>query len=232
MSIETKVVPLWITLFLTLQLIFFLPFAHSAAPSQKLNEAYWVLKEIQSIPEKGIPKDLLKKARAIAIFPSVYKGGFIVGGSYGKGVLFARDPKTNRWHGPIFLKIGAGSLGWQIGVKATDLILVIMNERGLEPFFNGSVTLGGELGVSAGPVGRELEASTDITLTSEIYSYSRSKGFFAGLSLEGAYIGQDYKADVSFWGRPYTPREILEGRVENVPSSARPVLKFLDDLTK
>ena len=227
-----KKILLFISLILALQLVFFLPWANSTTPREKLNEAFWVLKEIQSIPEKGIPTDLLKRARAIAIFPSVYKGGFIVGGSFGKGVLFARNPKTNTWHGPIFLTIGAGSLGWQIGVKATDLILVIMNERGLEPFFKGSVTLGGELGVSAGPVGRELEASTDITLTSEIYSYSRSKGFFAGISLEGAYIGQDYRADEHFWGRPYTPREILEGQVETIPPGAQRVLRFLTKLTQ
>ncbi len=197
---------------------------------QRLKNALTVLKEAQAIPEKTIPKDLFKRCRAIAIFPSVYKGSFVIGGSFGRGVIFARDPKSNKWFGPVFLTMGGGSFGWQIGVKSTDLILVVMNDRGLRPFFRGNFTLGGEVGVSAGPVGRELEASTDVTLRSEIYSYSRSKGFFAGISLEGTYIAHDYKADEAFWKKPYTPREILEGRVPVIPESAKAIITYLEKL--
>lgn len=204
----------------------------TTAQEQKVLDALAVLREVQSIPDKGIPRELFKTCRAIAVFPSVYKGGFIVGASFGKGVLFARDPSTSTWHGPVFLTIGAGSLGWQFGVKSTDLVLVIMNDRGLEPFLKSSVTLGGEIGVSAGPVGRELEASTDITMKSEIYSYSRSKGFFAGLSLEGAYVAHDYKADEDFWKGPYTPREILTGRVKSVNKTAQEASDYLKGLSR
>ena len=203
-----------------------------STPEQKLYEALTVLKEVQSIPDKGIPKELFQRCRGVAIFPSVYKGGFIVGASYGKGVLFAKDPGSNTWYGPVFLTIGAGSFGWQFGVKSTDLILVIMNERGLDPFFRNSVTLGGEIGVSAGPVGREVEASTDISLKSEIYSYSRSKGFFAGLSLEGAYVGHDYRANEIFWKGPYTPREILTGRVKPNNKAAQRVIEYFKGLSQ
>ena len=199
---------------------------------QKVYAAISVLREVQAMPDKGIPRELFQKCRAIAIFPSVYKGGFIVGASFGKGVLFARDTSTNAWHGPVFLTIGSGSLGWQIGVKSTDLILVIMNDRGLGPFLKSNVTLGGEIGVSAGPVGREIEASTDITLKAEIYSYSRSKGFFAGLSLEGAYVAHDYRADEAFWKGPYTPREILTGRVDVQNKAAQEAINYLMGLSR
>jgi len=200
--------------------------------NKKLQQALDVMKAIQSIPENGIPRGLLKKCRALAIFPSVYKGGFIIGGSYGKGVIFAKDPKTGQWYGPAFLAVGAGSIGWQLGVKATDLVLVIMNDRGLSPFFRRNLTLGGEISVAAGPVGREFDASTDVLLKSEIYAYSRSRGFFAGVSLEGAYIYHDYDEDAAFWGKSYTPMEILTGMSATENKAALALLSYLEAISR
>jgi lipid-binding SYLF domain-containing protein len=202
--------------------------AKAAGPEKVIENAITVLTEIKNVPEGGIPEELLTRCEGLAIFPSVYKGGFVVGASYGKGLMAVRDPKTGNWRGPAFLQIGSGSFGWQIGVQATDLILVIMNQRGVNAFFNNNLTLGGDISVAAGPVGRGLKASTDATLKAEVYSYSRSKGFFAGLSLEGAYLHHDYKADEAFYGRTLTPGEILSQGAVSVPEQGRRFLDFLN----
>ncbi len=200
------------------------------SPNEQVRTAMLVLSQIQQIPEDGIPEELISRCRGIAIFPSVYKAGFFVGLSYGRGVLLAKDPYTNKWHGPAFLILGGGSLGWQIGIQATDLILVIMNKRGVDTFLRNNLTLGGEVTVAAGPVGRKFNMATDITMRAEVYSYSRSKGLFAGVSLGGAYIGHDYKADESFYGKPYTPSEIVRGKVPNPPELARKLTEMLNRL--
>ncbi len=197
-------------------------------PVERVRAALDVLSQVQDIPEQGIPEGLLSSCQGIAVFPSVYKAGFFIGARYGRGVLLARDPYSGRWHGPAFLVLGGASLGWQLGVQATDLVLVIMNRRGVDAFLQNNLTLGGELSVAAGPVGRKANMSTDITLKAEVYSYSRSKGFFAGISLGGAYIGQDYGADRQFYGKTYTPAEILRGKVPNPPELARKLTGMLD----
>jgi lipid-binding SYLF domain-containing protein len=165
----------------------------------------------------------------LAIFPSVYKAGFVIGGSYGKGIFVVRDPKTKKWRGPTFMTLGGGSLGWQIGVEAKDLVLVIMNERGVKAFLHDNVGLGGDVSVAAGPVGRSLEAGTDITIKTEIYSYSRSKGFFAGISLKGSYLRQDIDANQVFYGKPYTITEIISGNVP-VPQQGKLLLDQLNNI--
>jgi lipid-binding SYLF domain-containing protein len=202
--------------------------AKAAGPEKVIENAITVLTEIKNVPEGGIPKELLTKCEGLAIFPSVYKGGFVVGASYGKGLMAVRDPKIGNWRGPAFLKIGSGSFGWQIGVQATDLVLVIMNQRGVNAFFKNNLTLGGDISIAAGPIGRKLKAGTDVTLQAEAYSYSRSKGFFAGLSLEGAYLHHDYKADEAFYGRILTPGEILSQDAVSVPEQGRRFLEFLN----
>jgi len=193
---------------------------HVSGPEKRVYEAVSVLNDIGRMPEGGIPEDLIGRCRALAVFPSVYKGGFVLGASFGRGILVARDPESGEWTGPVFLTLGGGSFGWQIGVQATDLILVIMNRRGLDAFLQSNLTLGGDVSVAAGPVGRGAKASTDVTLSAEIYSYSRSKGFFAGLSLEGVYVGHDYRADEAFYGRTLTPMEILGATQEPLPEAA------------
>lgn len=200
----------------------------AAEPGKVIKDATTVLTEIRNAPDGGIPDELLARCEGIAIFPSVYKGGFVVGASYGKGLIAVRNPRTGKWRGPAFLQIGSGSFGWQIGIEATDLIMVIMNQRGVNAFFKNNLTLGGDISVSAGPVGRNLKASTDATLRAEVYSYSRSKGFFAGLSLEGAYLRHDYKSDEVFYGRILTPGELLSQDAVSVPEQGRRFLEFLD----
>ncbi len=229
--ISTNIFPRFFLLFYLILLVtFFYPMYSEAAqsPTERIKAAISVLSEIQQIPEDGIPEELLSRCYGVAIFPSVYKAGFFVGASFGHGVLLAKDLHTNKWHGPAFLTMGGGSLGWQIGVQAIDLVLVIMNERGLDAFMHNNLTLGGDLAVAAGPVGRKLKMSTDISLRAEVYSYSRSKGFFAGISLAGTYIGHDYRADEAFYGVSCTPREILGGQMANYPVLARQLSDMLE----
>ncbi|MBA7695729.1 hypothetical protein ES703_104364 [subsurface metagenome] len=202
--------------------------AKAAGPEKIIKNSMIVMKEIKNAPDRGIPDELLARCEGLAIFPSVYKGGFVIGASYGKGLMVTRDPKTGNWRGPAFLQIGSGSFGWQIGVQATDLVLVIMNQRGVNAFFKNNFTLGGDISIAAGPVGRKLKAGTDMTLQAEVYSYSRSKGFFAGLSLEGAYLHHDYSADEALYGRVLTPGEILSQDAVSVPEQGRRFLEFLD----
>jgi SH3 domain-containing YSC84-like protein 1 len=168
-----------------------------------------VLNEVMGIPEKGIPSDLLKSCRAVAIFPNVLKGAFIFGAKGGKGIICSHDPQTGTWSAPAFFTIGGGSWGLQIGAESIDLVLVIMTKRGLDSLLTSKVKLGGDIGVAAGPVGRRAEAGVDILLKAEILSYSRSKGLFAGLSLEGATIFQTEDANRAFYGKELSAREIL-----------------------
>jgi lipid-binding SYLF domain-containing protein len=197
---------------------------------QRVDSALRVLSELNDTPEKGIPHDLISNCAGIAIFPGVIKGGFIIGANYGKGILVARDQKTNKWKGPTFLTMGGGSFGWQIGVEAVDFVMVIMNERGIRAFLSNNMTLGADLSVAAGPVGRRFEGSTDATLKAEVYSYSRAKGFFAGVSLQGAYIYNDYDANQAFYLHPYLPSEILYGDIAKTPDEAQRLLAYLDSL--
>ncbi len=195
-------------------------------PRERVEEAITVIDELLSIPE-GIPADLLRDCHGLAIFPNVYKAGFIVGGSYGKGIYVKRNPQTFHWEGPIFLTIGGGSFGWQIGITASDLVLVVMNPRGADAIMHENLGLGGDISVAAGPVGRQFKAGTDITIRSELLAYSRSRGIFAGISLEGTYIHQDYASNETFYGGPYTLTEIMAGGA-TLPPEGKRLLDFLN----
>ncbi len=184
--------------------------------AEKIQNCIEVLRDINAIPEKGIPPVLLDKAQAIAVIPSVYKVGFVVGGRYGKGVVSVRDEQGN-WQNPFCITLAGGSLGWQIGAQSTDLILVFKNRKNVEDIKNGKFTLGADAAVAAGPVGRKAEAGTDIKLDSEIYSYSRSRGLFAGISLEGAVIQTDETATRNLYGMPISEAETAE----NIPEPVR-----------
>ncbi|MBJ6727799.1 lipid-binding SYLF domain-containing protein [Geomesophilobacter sediminis] len=179
---------------------------------REIDNSAIVLKEIMSIPEKGIPPALLHDAHGLVIFPGVLKAAFVVGGRYGTGILVARD-ESGRWSDPVFVKLVGGSVGWQIGADATDIILVLKSAQSLEGILKGKVTLGADAAVAAGPVGRSAEAATDVTLRSEILSYSRSRGLFAGVSLEGAGLLIDKGANATFYGKKMPPRDILSGKV-------------------
>lgn len=175
----------------------------------KIDDSVEVLEQIMSIPEKGIPPALLDNAGGIAIIPGVIKAGFILGGRYGRGVLVIRD-KDGSWSNPVFISITGGSIGWQVGVESIDIVLVFKSNRSIQGVLKGKFTLGADASIAAGPVGRQASASTDILLKSEIYSYSRSRGLFAGLAVEGASIQINHDANESFYGAGHAlPEDII-----------------------
>lgn len=178
----------------------------------KVQSAIEVLDEIMAIPETSIPPSLLSEAYGIAIFPGLLKAGFIVGGRYGVGVLSVRDEKRN-WSNPAFFTLMGGSLGFQIGAQSTDVVLIFRTVRSLDSITSGKFTLGADAAVAAGPVGRRAEASTDLQLKAEILSYSRSRGLFAGVSLEGSSLQVDDKSNSAFYNMAgLTPMQILTSR--------------------
>lgn len=191
-----------------------------------------VLKEILDVPD-NIPQELLDKADCVVIYPSVLKAAFIVGGSYGRGAMTCRKGEDFRgpWGAPSMMALEGGSVGFQIGGQATDFVLLVMNESGARGILAGKVKLGGDASVAAGPVGRNASAETDVTLRSEILSYSRARGLFAGISLEGSTIRPDENANKQIYGKKLDAREIvLSGRLA-VPAAARQLISTLDERT-
>jgi lipid-binding SYLF domain-containing protein len=177
-----------------------------AAEDETVQAASQVLKEVMAIPLKGIPAALMKDAQGVAIVPGLVKGGFIVGVEHGKGVVVVRD-KAGAWQSPNFITITGGGIGWQAGLQATDVILVFRTRSSVEGLMRGKFTVGADASVAAGPVGRQASAATDITFKSEIYSYSRSRGLFAGVALDGAAMQIDNRANAAFYGqRPGQPQ--------------------------
>jgi lipid-binding SYLF domain-containing protein len=188
-----------------------------------------VLKEILNMPD-GIPKDLLNKALCVVVYPSVKKAAFIVGGSYGRGVITCRTGKEfngGRWSAPAMFALEGGSFGFQIGAQATDFVLLVMNESGANSVMSSKVKLGADASAAAGPVGRNATAETDVVLKAEILSYSRAKGLFAGISLEGSTLRSDDGGNKSVYGREISAKEIVrEGKVRP-PAAARRLLAIL-----
>jgi lipid-binding SYLF domain-containing protein len=185
--------------------------ATSAEQKEKIELAAAVLDEIMVIPEKGIPSNLLADAAGIAVVPNVIKVGFIFGGRHGTGVLLLRD-ESGRWSNPAFISLTGGSIGWQIGAQSTDVILVFKNRKSIDGIMEGKFTIGADAAAVAGPVGRRVEGATDSLLKAEIYSYSRSRGLFAGVSLEGSALQIDDAANSAYYGRQdITGRAILTG---------------------
>jgi lipid-binding SYLF domain-containing protein len=171
------------------------------------------LSEIMGIPEGGIPNDLMARAEAVAVFPHVVKGAFGIGGEFGKGLVSERMA-NGKWSAPSYLKIGGGNFGLQLGVSATDLVLVFTDRNGFQQLLDGKVKLGADIGVAAGPVGRNAQAATDLKLKSSVYAYSRSKGLFAGVALDGSVVSIDESANRDVYGKDFTAREILtDGKV-------------------
>lgn len=194
--------------------------------AKKVEEAVSVVKEIMAIPEKGVPPTLLSESYAVAVIPGVIKLGFIIGGRHGSGVLLVRG-KDGKWSSPLFVSITGGSIGWQIGAQSTDVLLVFKSRKGVEGIKKGKFTLGADAAVAAGPMGRSVEAATDVKLKAEIYSYSRSRGLFAGVSLAGAALQIDDDANASFYGKEgIRADDILSGKV----GSASPDVMMLQKL--
>ncbi|MEQ1575817.1 MAG: lipid-binding SYLF domain-containing protein [Vicinamibacterales bacterium] len=178
-----------------------------------------VFGEIMGTPDKGIPQDLLEKAECVAVFPSVIKAGFIVGGRGGRGVASCRT--TRGWSDPAFFNLGGASFGLQIGAQSTDFVMLFMNKGGLNSLLSDEFTLGADASVAAGPVGRQAGASTDLKLNAQILSYSRSKGLFAGLELKGVVIKPDKDDMRDVYGAGVTAKEVLAENKANAPVAVR-----------
>lgn len=188
----------------------------------RTRKAAQVFQEIMKAPDQGIPQELLETAKCIAIIPGDVKFAFIFGGNYGRGLATCRT--GHGWSAPIFVAIDGGSVGYQIGGSSTDIVLLFMNDHALHSLLSDKFKLGADASVAAGPVGRNASAGTDVKLNAEILSYSRVKGVFAGVSLDGAVVQADKSGDKAMYGRNVDRHEILDGKVA-VPASARPLLR-------
>jgi lipid-binding SYLF domain-containing protein len=198
----------------------------------RLKDCGTVLKEILDIPD-DIPQGLLDKADCVVVYPSVLKAAFVVGGSYGRGAMTCRkgDNFKGSWGAPTMMALEGGSFGLQIGGQATDFVLLVMNEGGARGILAGKVKLGGDASVAAGPVGRNASAETDVTLRSEILSYSRSRGLFAGISLEGSTIRPDNKANEQIYGKKLEASQIVLSDQVSVPAAGQQLVSTLNDKT-
>jgi SH3 domain-containing YSC84-like protein 1 len=188
----------------------------------RTHKAAQVFKEIMNTPDKGIPQDLLESAKCIAIIPGDVKFAFIFGGSYGRGLATCRT--EHGWSAPMFVAIDGGSVGYQIGGSSTDIVMLFMNDHALQSLLSDKFKLGADASVAAGPVGRNAAAGTDLKLSAEILSYSRAKGVFAGVSLDGAVMQADKSGDKAMYGEDVDRHEILDGKVA-VPESAQGLLR-------
>jgi SH3 domain-containing YSC84-like protein 1 len=201
--------------------------AKDGEPVKRLNESAAVFSEVMATPDKGIPQDLLSKAACIVVVPSVKTAAFVVGAKFGKGYVSCRNKGGTGWSAPGTVRIEGGSVGFQIGGSATDLIMLVMNERGVDKLLSSKFTLGGEGSVAAGPVGRTATAQTDLQMHAEILSWSRSQGLFAGIALEGATLRQDLDDNAVLYGRKLENREIVTTGVR-APRSAMRLLDLLN----
>ncbi len=205
-----------------------LPVMGQNKENERIDEAGTVMKEILGMPD-GIPKDLLDKAECIVIYPSVKKAAFVVGGSYGRGLITCRKGEdfSGSWSAPAMFALEGGSFGFQIGAEATDFVLLVMNESGARSVLSSKVKLGGDASIAAGPVGRAASAETDIVLNAEILSYSRAKGLFAGVSLEGSTVRSDDGANKALYGKELSAKDIVRLGKVAPPASAGRLLGIL-----
>jgi lipid-binding SYLF domain-containing protein len=196
--------------------------------SDRLKDATEVFNEVMATPDKSIPQDLLAKAQCAVIVPGLKKGAFIIGGEFGKGFVTCRNRSGSGWGAPAAIRVEGGSFGFQIGGEGTDVIMLVMNQRGVDQLTKSKFTLGGDASVAAGPVGRASSAQTDAYMTAEILSWSRSKGLFAGVALKGATLRSDEDANRELYGSRLTTREIITGSNLQPPAAAADLLAALD----
>ena len=208
---------------------FLLPLYAQKKEDERLQESYNVLKEILGTPDKGIPRDLLNKAECVLVFPSVKKAGFIVGGEYGRGVITCRSGEDFRgpWSAPAMFAIEGGSVGLQIGGEATDFVLLVMNEKGANSVMSSKVKLGADASAAAGPVGRTASAETDAVMKAEILSWSKARGVFGGLSLEGSTLRSDDGANKNLYGKDLDAKQIVRQGQVNTPAAGQPLIDLL-----
>jgi lipid-binding SYLF domain-containing protein len=190
--------------------------------NDRLEKARLIIDQLSQTPDKGIPDNIVQQATCIAVVPSLKKAAFIVGGQYGQGVVTCRT--GHGWSAPAFIRMAGGSFGFQIGGQGTDLVLVAVNDHGMQDLLKSKFKIGGDAAASAGPVGRNSQAATDWKLNSELLTYSRSKGLFAGIDLDGTSVSQNQDDTDAFYGTPHTFQEILKGNVLP-PASAKPFLR-------
>ncbi|HWR37282.1 MAG TPA: lipid-binding SYLF domain-containing protein [Clostridia bacterium] len=194
---------------------------------ERLESAVTILNEIMGAPDAGIPEEVLGSAECVAVVPSLMKGGFVLGASYGKGVASCRTAKG--WSAPAFFKMEGGSFGLQIGGQAVDLVMLIMNENGMRNLLSSKFKLGADASVAAGPVGRHAEGATDWKLRAQVLTYSRARGVFAGITLNGNVIKQHQDDTRAFYGRMVPFRTLLTGNLQPIPADAQP---WIDTLNK
>jgi SH3 domain-containing YSC84-like protein 1 len=204
------------------------PMLAQSEEAARIKAATTVLQEIKDAPDGGVPKWVVEKAQAVAVFPGVKKGGLLIGGEWGRGIISAKSMKSGTWSAPAFLTLTGGSVGAQIGGQEVDLVLVVIDEKGLQQLASNQFKIGADVGVSAGPVGRNSEASTDVQMRAKILSYSRSRGLFAGVTLNGASVKQDRDANERFYGQAYRTSQIIFDRLGGAPD---PVPAWRDLLT-
>jgi lipid-binding SYLF domain-containing protein len=201
--------------------------ALSTSEVKRIGEAAAVLRELHAAPDQDVPLDLWAKASCVIVIPGLKKAAFIVGGEYGKGLMSCRH--DGAWSPPVFMRLGKGSWGLQFGAQTIDLVLLVMNDKGVDKLLHNRVSLGAEASVAAGPVGRDARAATDVQLQAEILSYSRTQGIFAGVNLSGGVLNDDEDDNADLYGKGISARQILlEGRVQ-LPGVAR---EFVDALKR
>jgi lipid-binding SYLF domain-containing protein len=202
-----------------------------AKVAERLEECHVVLKEVMGVPE-GVPRDLLDKAECVAVIPGVKKAALGIGGRWGKGAAVCRtEAGAGAWGSPLMISIGGGSFGLQIGAQSSDYVFLIMNPRGINYLLKSKFTLGADASVAAGPKGRSLEAATDAQMRAEILTYSRSRGVFAGISLEGAVVKQDKDSNVALYGARRAPKELLLKSGQKIPSEAQVLVELLQTMS-
>ena len=195
--------------------------------AMRLKSSATVLTEIMATPDKGIPQDLLEKSECIVIVPGMKKAAFIVGGNYGRGFMLCREPSGNGWSAPAGVKVEGGSVGFQIGGSETDVIMLVMNKGGAEKLLSSKFTLGADASVAAGPLGRTSSAETDLKMHAEILSYSRARGVFAGIALDGATLRPDDDSNAELYPTKPTNKEIVMGKTK-APAAASQLIAELN----
>lgn len=221
-----KILVSWLFLFLAIPVT--ARAAYDPALDRTIAESREILKRLVASPDQSIPIELLAKCKAIAIYPSVLRAGFIAGARYGHGVVLRRDKGTGKWGAVSFSKVGGVSAGLQVGIQATDLILVVMNNHGLDSLLGTRFALGAGIGASIGPVGRNTEIATDLALKAGILAYSQSRGLFGGLMLDGTVVMPDDGANAAYYGKPLSQKDILLGDLPAQSSS----LELIADLQR
>ena len=198
----------------------------STSQRKRIQEAANILKEIHAVPDKDVPQELWNKAECVIVVPGLKKAAFVFGGEYGKGLMSCRRGGT--WSAPIFMQIGKGSWGFQIGAQSIDLVLLVMNSRGTQKMLRNKVTLGAEASVAAGPVGRDARAATDAQMKAEILSYSRAQGLFAGINISGGVVKADDEDNEDLYGSGVAARDVILGTSIKPPAATDAFMAALD----